>query len=304
MATTLSVIENGSPTVTEKQLELVRSTVAKNATTEQLELYLYDCERQGVHPLDRLLHCTIRGGKYVPITSIDLMRSRAAETGEYAGQDDAAITWDTSGDAPCPQSATVTVYRIVQGLRVAFVATARWAEYKPDNYAGLWDKMPTVMLSKCAEALALRKGFPTQLAGLYEQAELDQAIVAGDMDDTRIPDAPPKPIVQTVPPETAPDDPFGSLDGEVKGSVVPDIAMKAALDTPPTEATADVPKKTCITKPQQKRLYAIAKANNNDIDTLDGYLLETYGVNSFAEIERAHYEDICNLAEEGRFATQ
>jgi len=65
-----------------------------------------------------------------------------------------------------------------------------------------------------------------------------------------------------------------------------------------------VPKKTCITKPQQKRLYAIAKANNNDIDTLDGYLLETYGVNSFTEIERAHYEDICNLAEEGRFATQ
>lgn len=49
--TTLSVIENGSPTVTEKQLELVRSTVAKNATAEQLELYLYDCERQGVHPL-------------------------------------------------------------------------------------------------------------------------------------------------------------------------------------------------------------------------------------------------------------
>lgn len=49
--TTLSVIENGSPTVTEKQLELVRSTVAKNATAEQLELYLYDCERQGVNPL-------------------------------------------------------------------------------------------------------------------------------------------------------------------------------------------------------------------------------------------------------------
>ena len=289
--TTLSVIENGSPTVTEKQLELVRSTVAKNATAEQLELYLYDCERQGVHPLDRLLHCTIRGGKYVPITSIDLMRSRAAETGEYAGQDDAAITWDTSSDAPCPQSATVTVYRIVQGLRVAFVATARWAEYKPDNYAGLWDKMPTVMLSKCAEALALRKGFPTQLAGLYEQADLDQAIVAGDMDDTRIPDAPPKPVVQTVAPvtpETAPDDPFGSLDEE------------------PTDAQVDAPKKktSCITKPQQKRLYAIAKANNNDISALDGYLLETYGVESFTEIERAHYEDICKLAEEGRFAAQ
>ena len=99
--------------------------------------------------------------------------------------------------------------------------------------------------------------------------------------------APPKPVVQTVAPVT-PDDPFGSLDEE------------------PTDAQVDAPKKktSCITKPQQKRLYAIAKANNNDISALDGYLLDTYGVESFTEIERAHYEDICKLAEEGRFAAQ
>jgi hypothetical protein len=39
----------------------------------------------------------------------------------------------------------------------------------------MWEKLPHVMLGKVAEALALRKGFPHQLAGLYETSEMDQA---------------------------------------------------------------------------------------------------------------------------------
>jgi hypothetical protein len=70
--------------------------------------------------------------------------------------------------------ARVTVYRLVQGQRGAFSATARWTEYKPDEDF-MWKKMPHVMLAKCAEALALRKAFPKQLAGLYVKEEMEQA---------------------------------------------------------------------------------------------------------------------------------
>lgn len=161
-----------APSVTPDQMALITRTIAKEATPDELKLYLYDCQRQGVHPLDKLIHFTKRSGKYTPITSIDFMRIRAAETNDYAGSDDPVFVGT-------PQSAdfaaTVTVWRFVQGQRCPFTATARWSEYKPEQNDFMWRKMPHTMLGKCVEALALRKGFPRQLAGLYAKEELDQA---------------------------------------------------------------------------------------------------------------------------------
>jgi phage recombination protein Bet len=166
------VLLETAPIVTSDQMALIKATIAQGATDQELQLFFYDCKRQGVHPLDRLIHFTKRGGKYTPITSIDFMRLRASETGECAGIEDAIYRGEPkTGDF----TASVTVYRLVQGQRGAFTATARWLEYKPEANDFMWRKMPYVMLGKCAEALALRKGFPQQLAGLYTTEELDQA---------------------------------------------------------------------------------------------------------------------------------
>ena len=164
-----------APAVTADELALDSSrTIAKDATPDELQLFLYDNARQGVHPLDKLIHFTKRSGKYTPITSIDFMRIRAADSGECAGIDDPVF-------AGAPMSAgftaTVTVYRLLQGQRFPFTATARWSEYKPDQDF-MWQKMPYLMLGKCAEALALRKAFPKQLSGLYVKEEMEQAAPA------------------------------------------------------------------------------------------------------------------------------
>lgn len=157
-----------------EQVDLIKRTVAKGATDDELKLYLYDCSRRNVHPLDRLIVFTVRTDKgerrYTPVVTVDFLRSRAADTGEYAGNDDPV--YDYLDGAKNPQSAKVTVWKLVAGQRCAFTATARWAEYVPSSDF-MWKSKPHVMLGKCAEALALRKAFPQQLAGLYAAEEME-----------------------------------------------------------------------------------------------------------------------------------
>lgn len=181
------------PMVTAERLAFLRESgiIPKDATMAHVQLWAYDCARQGVGILDRLIHCTIRRGRYVPITSIEFLRTRAADSGQMAGSDDAVFV-ERSDNQP-PLKATVTVYRLTEGLRFAYTGTARWSEYKPDEDF-MWRRMPYTMLAKCAEALALRKGFPKQLSGLYIAEEMEQA----DNRERR-PDAATPPVPQASP---------------------------------------------------------------------------------------------------------
>lgn len=175
METAIQKSENGQMAVAipQAQMELIKRTIAKDATNDELQLFLYDCTRRGVHPLDKLLHFTKRSGKYTPITSIDFLRMKAESTGNYAGNDDPLFGYDEHGKLSV---ATVTVWKIVSGQRCGFTASARWSAYFPGDTQGfMWKKMPELMLGKCAEALALRKAFPGVLAGLYTTEEMDQA---------------------------------------------------------------------------------------------------------------------------------
>jgi phage recombination protein Bet len=169
--------------ITDQQVEVIRKTIAADATDAELQLFFYDCRRRGVHPLDRLIHFTKRKGKYAPVTSIDFFRMRAGGTREHMGTDDAVFCGlITDGDF----RATVTVYRLVQGEKCPFTATARWTEYLPEPPNDfMWKKMPHGQLAKCAEALALRKGFPQELADLHTFEEMAQADNATPPADAR-----------------------------------------------------------------------------------------------------------------------
>lgn len=178
------------PGLSPEQIELVKRTVARGATNDELALFLYTAKRTGLDPLTKQVHFIKRKnwskaanngrGGYIEVgttqTGIDGYRSIAARTNELAGIDDAVFD---SEDGINPKKASVTVYRMVGGEARAFTATARWLEYvatdRDGNPTAMWKKMPYLMIGKCAEALALRKAFPSELSGLYTNEEMSQA---------------------------------------------------------------------------------------------------------------------------------
>lgn len=164
--------------VSQDQIDVIKATIAPDATDAELKLFVYDCQRRGVHPLDKLIHFTKRKGKYVPVTSIDFLRSRAAATDQHVGTTDPEYQGAVGTEG---YEASVTVFKLVAGERVPFQATARWREFSPEDEknAFMWKKMPAHMLGKCAEALALRKAFPQELSQLPIVEEMMKDVNAG-----------------------------------------------------------------------------------------------------------------------------
>jgi phage recombination protein Bet len=156
---------------TPEQIAIIKNSVAKGVSNDELDYFLEVCRSTGLNPLHRQIYAIVRSGKMTIQTGIDGYRLLAARSRRHAGTDDAIYDTET---APHPNKATVTVYRLTGGQRCPYTATARWAEYKQD--AGqMWSKFPYLMLAKCAEALALRKAFPAETSGIYTDEEMMQA---------------------------------------------------------------------------------------------------------------------------------
>ena len=175
---------------TDKQVALITRTVAKGATMDELHLFLYTANKVKLDPLAKQIHFTKYQTKDGPqmavITGIDGYRAIAERSGTYAGNDDPKFdggkAYEPGKEPNQPSSATVTVKRIVAGIVVDFTSTARWKEYYPGDKKGfMWKKMPYLMLSKVAEALALRKAFPNDLSGIKTTDEMEKFSVPVDV---------------------------------------------------------------------------------------------------------------------------
>lgn len=163
--------------LTEKDIEILKNSKFKGFENSEIDFCAKICTQLQLSPFLNQIHFVKRKNKdgtysIASQVGIDGFRLAAQRSGLYAGSDEPVYQIENKK----PISAAVTVYKMVQGVRCPFAATARWDEYCPaPPNDSMWRKMPFNQLAKCAEALALRKGFPAELSAIYLNEEMDQA---------------------------------------------------------------------------------------------------------------------------------
>lgn len=173
------------------------STIYPGAKPESILMAVDYCRARDLDPMLKPVHLVpmnvkdaITGNKEyrdVPMPGIGLYRIQADRSGTYAGADEPEFgpiverkfKGKYSEFTVCyPEWCKYTVHKMIGSHIVAFIAKEFWIE----NYAtesntsdapnSMWKKRPYAQLSKCAEAQALRKGWP----------EIGQDVTAEEME--------------------------------------------------------------------------------------------------------------------------
>jgi phage recombination protein Bet len=199
---------------TQEQIDLVKRTVARGASNDELSLFLHIAKRTGLDPFARQIYAIKRrenvDGQWVERmstqTGIDGFRVVADRTGCYSPGREPTFCYDNDGRL---LSATAYVKkRTPDGTWHEIAATAHWHEYVALKRDGtptrMWAEKPHVMLSKCSEAVALRKAFPMDLSGVYTSDEMRHGAEDAEFEEKP---AAPQPQERQALPAPAPEKP-------------------------------------------------------------------------------------------------
>ncbi len=149
----------------ENDLQLIKDTVAKNATTAELNLFLYRAKAMGLNPLKPGQIYFVKYGTSAGtiVVGLDGFRSLAEKTGKHRGTRRGVLK-DSQGNLTGGWA---------EVSREGWVHPAR-AEVSLSEYGknqGNWKTMPETMITKVAECAALRMAFPDDLGGVYGEDE-------------------------------------------------------------------------------------------------------------------------------------
>lgn len=154
----------------------------------------------------------------VPMPGIGMYRIQASRSGDEAGHDEPEfgppVTAEFDGTdwqnnpvkvkVTYPEWCKYTVYKVVGGRRVPYTAKEFWLENyatqsaKVDAPNAMWKKRPYAQLAKCAEAQALRKGWPEigqqptaeEMEGKHFEQDMGVAQRVNDAAPSREPELP------------------------------------------------------------------------------------------------------------------
>lgn len=190
---------------TQEQRDLIKRTVATDASDSELAMFLHIAAKAGLDPLQKQIHFTKRQGRVTVIAGIDGLQARAGREPDFEGilcgvvcaKDDFEFdatsgavvkhTYNAFADRGVIKGAWATVKR--KG-KLPFTAVIKFEEFNQAN-SPTWRQMPSVMIAKVAKSTALRMAYPEQFSAIYEGAEMDQAGTADNTPEKELNALPP-----------------------------------------------------------------------------------------------------------------
>lgn len=200
-------IHEGGALLNGRQLELVRATVASDCNNEEFDLFVEFARNVRLDPFRKQILPLVfnkdkpKKRRMSIVVTRDGLRVIAARCRDYRpASEPATFTYDEALVSDInPKGIVSCSVRLWKqdnkGDWYGVIGEADWDEFAPivDEWAendsgkwkptgnrvldktGNWYRMPKVMLQKCAEAQALRAGWPEEFSGFYAEEELDRA---------------------------------------------------------------------------------------------------------------------------------
>ncbi len=180
-------------------ISVLRETLYPDATEQEAHMILSYCKARHIDPILKPVHLVpmsvktskkdssgkaIYEYRKVVMPGIGLYRIDASRSGQYAGMGEPEFGADVTekiGNVTVtyPKWCRISVKKIVNGQVFEFTAKEFWKENyatkgRNDNSPNeMWAKRPYGQLAKCAEAQALRKGFPDVVGNDYTKEEME-----------------------------------------------------------------------------------------------------------------------------------
>lgn len=192
MSSELTITQDQTDWTQQQVAALKQLGVSNDVTQADLAIFLTQSKRTGLDPFSRQIYMigrkqkTANGyeTKQTIQVGIDGLRAIAHRVAQQCHEvfsmsdtlwaDNSGVWHDVWLSPEPPAAAKVSVKR---GGGV-FSAVAIFKEYAPiynGKLSGMWATKPALMIAKCAEALALRKAFPSDMSGIYTDDEMEKA---------------------------------------------------------------------------------------------------------------------------------
>lgn len=155
-----------------EQVALIKRTIAKEATNDELALFMTMCNRMQLDPWAKQIYFSKIKGRLTIMVSVDGLRLIAHRTGKISGVRRGVIR-DEKG------AITHGFCEIhVKGWDKPVYEETPFKEYFKDDsrFDGNWTTKPETMIKKVAECSALRIACPQELGSVYSPEEMGHEV--------------------------------------------------------------------------------------------------------------------------------